>query len=184
MIDGSAYVNNFGGQRIMDLVLLIFLLLVIFTMALAGLSFAPWVPTWKKDIERAMDLVKLSPNMVFYDLGCGDGRVIFRFVKKYKCKGVGVEMAVPVYLVAKIRAFFYKNTKIILGNLFTTDLSGADVVFLFGMPDKLGEKLMKKFNKELKPGTQVISYVFPLKDIEPVRVDKQEKRSALYLYKF
>ena len=168
----------------MDLVLLIFIFLVIFTVALAGLSFAPWVPTWKKDIERAMDLVELTPEQTFYDLGCGDGRVVFKFVKKYKCKGIGVEMAVPVYAIAKIRSFFYKNTKIILGNLFTTDLSEADVIFLFGMPDKLGDKLIEKFKKELKPGTQVISYVFPLKKMEPVKIDKQEKRSALYLYKF
>ena len=168
----------------MDLVLLIFLFLIIFTVALAGLSFAPWVPTWKKDIERAMDLVKLTPEQTFYDLGCGDGRVVFRFVKKYKCKGVGVEMAVPVYAIAKIRSFFYKKTKIILGNLFTTDLSDADVVFLFGMPDKLGDKLVEKFNKELKTGTQVISYVFPLKGLEPVKKEKPEKRSALYLYRF
>ena len=163
--------------------LLIILVVFFVSVAMAGLSFAPWVPTWKKDIERAENLVKLGPDDIFYDLGCGDGRVVLHFAKKFNCYGRGVELAIPFYLIAKIRSLFHKKVKIYWKNLFKHDISDAKVIFLFGMPEKLGKRLVEKFNKELKPGTQIISYVFPLKGLKPEKVDKPEKRNPIYLYK-
>ena len=168
----------------MSAILFIILFLVFATVVYAGWSFAPWVPTWKKDIERAEKLVNLKPGQVFYDLGCGDGRVVCHFAQKFNCIGKGIEISIPLYVIAKMRSFFYKNATIYFKDLFRANISDADVIFLFGMPKKLGPKIIDKFKKELKPGTQVITYVFPLKGMKHVKYDKPERKNALYLYKF
>ena len=58
------------------------------------------------------------------------------------------------------------------------------MIFIFAASRKMSSKLIKKFQKELKPGTMVMSYVFPLEGIEPVKIDKPDRRNAIYLYKF
>jgi precorrin-6B methylase 2 len=62
--------------------ILIFLgYIIIGLFALTALSFAPWVPTKKRDIVRAIKLSGLQSGEVFYDLGCGDGRVVIEAAK-------------------------------------------------------------------------------------------------------
>jgi hypothetical protein len=60
------------------------IVLIILPFAIAGISFAPWVPTRSKDIKRGLDLAKMKPNEIFFELGCGDGRVVFFANKNYK----------------------------------------------------------------------------------------------------
>ena len=53
----------------------IFSFVLLGSMAYAALSGAPWVPTWKGDIDRAKRLLDLKSGETFIELGCGDGRV-------------------------------------------------------------------------------------------------------------
>ena len=168
----------------MSEILFIILFFVFLTVIYAGWSFAPWVPTWKKDIDRAEKLVDLKKGDIFYDLGCGDGRVVCHFSQKFNCNGKGIEIAIPLYVVAKMRSLFYKDVTIYFKDLFRTNISDAKMIFIFAASRKMSSKLIKKFQKELKPGTMVMSYVFPLEGIEPVKIDKPDRRNAIYLYKF
>jgi hypothetical protein len=47
---------------------------------------------------------------------------------------------------------------------------------------KIYPKLKEKLEKELKEGTKVITYVWPMKDWEPIKIDKNEGCPNLYLY--
>ena len=166
-------------------ILLLFLLVVLFTFAWAGKSLAPWVPCRGRDVQRVVELVNLKPGEIFYELGCGDGRIVTAVNKRYHGKAIGLELAVMMYVAAKIRQFFNwdKNLQIKYKNLFKEDLSGADVVYVFGMPFSLKERLRGKLEKELKPGARVISYVFPIAGWEPVKIDKPTERDlSVYLY--
>ena len=51
-------------------------------------------------------------------------------------------------------------------DLFTTDISEASVVTLYLLPS-LNLKVLPKLNKELKPGTRVVSHAFDMGDIKP-----------------
>jgi predicted O-methyltransferase YrrM len=51
-------------------------------------------------------------------------------------------------------------------DLFASDISEATVVTLYLYPD-LNLKLLPKLNKELKPGTRVVSHAFEMGDITP-----------------
>jgi hypothetical protein len=51
-------------------------------------------------------------------------------------------------------------------DLFTTDISDATVVTLYLLPS-LNLKLIPKFEKELKPGTRIVSHSFDMGDWKP-----------------
>ncbi|MCK4591995.1 class I SAM-dependent methyltransferase [Candidatus Parcubacteria bacterium] len=152
----------------------------------AILSAGP-IPAHKKGIGKALELAKIKPGEKFYDLGCGDGRVLVKAVKKYDCYGVGYELVFPYYLLAKARAKLYgKSDKIDMKckNFFKADLQNADVIFCFLTP-----RLMQKIGKllketEIKKGARLVSYGFSIKDMEPVEKIKHSKENwNIYLYK-
>ena len=135
--------------------------------ALPGLSIAPWVPCRKKDLERINRLADLKPGQIFYELGCGDGRVSRYIAKKNPdAKVIGVELSFPVFIFTKLISIFNNssNLKIKFGDAFKEDLSKVDVVYTFALVKSINGKLKNKFEKELKKGTKVLSYVFSIKD--------------------
>ena len=169
------------------LIILFFLLFCSITLLWAILSMAPWVPSREKDLKRIFKIAGLKPNETFYDLGCGNGRIIFYANRNFHVKSIGIELALPLFLICKIRQFFHLNKGIIFKykNLFKEDLSKADVVYVFGMPKPLERKLKQKLEKELKPGARVISYCFSIKGLKPKIIDKPDQMAnAVYLYQF
>lgn len=168
----------------MALILMLIIFVFLLSFALAGLSFAPWVPAWNKDLPRIFRLANLQPREIFYDLGCGNGRVVFYAAKNFQAKAIGLEIAWPLYVICKIRQLFSANRKAVIKfkSLFTEDLSQADVVYFFGMPAAIA-KLKPKLEKELKPGCRVISYTFPILGwLEQVKDKPQSTDIAIYLY--
>ena len=60
----------------------------------------------------------------------------------------------------------------------------ADVVYIFGMPGSIEDKLRTKLENELKKGARVITYSFPIKKWEPDEISKlKENDLPIYLYK-
>ena len=56
-------------------------------------------------------------------------------------------------------------------NLFEEDLRNADCIFLYLMPGIM-EKLLKKFDEELRPGTKIVSYAFTLRGLTPSKTEE------------
>lgn len=168
----------------MDLFLFVVIGVFLLTLAYAGVSFAPWVPTRISDIDRIFELAQLQDGESFCELGCGTGRVMFTAADRYNVSTSGYEIAAPLWGYAKIRQLLNKkkNAKVFYKSLYKADLSNADVVYFFGMPKKIQKKLVKKLEKELKPGTRVISYVFPIDSWEPTSVDQPDNSLPIYVY--
>lgn len=55
-------------------------------------------------IDTLLSVLKLEPGDTFFDLGCGDGRVVVSVVKRFGCKGVGVDLGGPLIKQAQNRA--------------------------------------------------------------------------------
>lgn len=56
------------------------------------LMLAPFNPSADQTIEIAIDLLQLNQNDILYDLGCGDGRLLFAASSKvHRCVGVEVD---------------------------------------------------------------------------------------------
>ena len=153
-----------------SIVALIFILIVVLLLisyALSGFSIAPWIPCKEKDLERINKLADLKPGQIFYELGCGDGRVSrYIAMKNPDVKVIGIEIFLPVFLLAKIISLFqsHKNLTIKFGDAFKENLNGADVVYTFALSETINGRLKSKFEKQLKKGAKVISYVFSIKN--------------------
>jgi len=154
-------------------------------LAMGGLSLIIWLPTRTKDLARIMRLADLGSADIFYDLGCGDGRVAFYIAGKTGAQVTGLELAWPLYLFCLIRRSFSrrKNPVFRCSDLFKVDLSRADVVYVFGIPDKLASKLKPKLEQGLKPGSKVISYAFAIAGWTPAKIDRPtEQDIPIFLY--
>jgi len=163
----------------------IFVGLILLTLAWSSISLAPFVPARKKDLQRILRLADLEAGQNFYELGCGDGRVVIYMTKNSAAKGVGVEITWPLWLICELKKIFSRNKKINFKfkDLFRENLSAADVVYFFGMPHSVKSKLQLKLKNELKVGAKVISYSFALPGWQPIKVDRPgEEDVPIYLY--
>jgi len=139
-------------------------------------------------VSRMLKLAAVKKDDVIYDLGCGDGRMIVLAAKKYGCRGVGYE--IDPERVAAAQENIRKNgvgdlVEIVQEDLFITDLSKADVLSLYLLPD-INEKLLPKFEK-LKPGSRLVFHDYGLEGIEADRVvrvisNEDNATHVLYLY--
>ena len=175
------------------LALILFILIVFGTMAIAGYRGAPWIPTKKKDLDRLINLADIHEGDTIYELGSGDGRILFEIAKRYKVNAVGVEISLLPFIYSKIKLLLMNTifaqkmkgkVKIMYKDMFQQNLKLADIVICFLLPKSINE-LEEKFTKELKKDAKVISYVFPLKLRKAEAVNKPEKTSiSIFLYRF
>lgn len=162
--------------------LLLTLFILAVTYAWAGFSAAPWVPCRADDVERIIKLANVTPGKKIYEIGCGDGRILFEAAKR-GAHASGCEISLIPYLIAKIRILFTRGPKpkISYENLWNVSLKECDLVIVFLTP-KVMEKLRAKLERELKPDAQVLCYVFPMHAWKPVQMEKPPQRFGIYLY--
>ncbi|MEM3712920.1 MAG: rRNA adenine N-6-methyltransferase family protein [Thermoproteota archaeon] len=144
----------------------------------------PYVPSPPEVVEKMLEIAKVTPNDVVYDLGCGDGRLLITAIKKFGArKAVGYEIRRDLYedLIRKIEREGLSN-KIIVYNddLLNADLSEATVVTLF-LTTSANEKIKPKLESELKPGARIVSHEFTFKDWVPQKVETLSWHK-IYLY--
>lgn len=147
-----------------------------------GLTVAPWVPTSQRDIKRFLKIAAIQQGQKFYDLGCGDGRIIIAAVKA-GANAEGFEMSPFPYLLSLFRLFFLRNNKakIRYEDFWKKDLGDADIVYFYLMPESI-PKLKLKLESEIKKGTRIISFAWPIDGWNPMMVDTVKGRLNLYLY--
>jgi SAM-dependent methyltransferase len=127
-----------------------------------------WVPTPQALVDRMLDMAKLTPADVHYDLGSGDGRTVITAAKRGG-KAFGIEYNPDMVELARRTAqkegvadkAIFKQ-----GDIFTEaskkDYTQATVITLFLLPD-LNVKL-RPILLDMKPGTRVVSNSFTMGD--------------------
>ena len=123
-----------------------------------------FVPTPQEVVDAMLKLAKVSKTDVIYDLGSGDGRIPITAAKAYGARGVGIDIDPQRIKEATENlktAGVGDRVKFLNQDLFTTDISEATVVTLYLLPS-LNVKLIPKLNKELKPGTRIVSHAFDM----------------------
>lgn len=142
----------------------------------------PYVPTPEPVVEKMLELAKVGPNDLVYDLGSGDGRIVIAAAKKHGARGIGVDIDPERVREARENAKAAGVTDRVQfreGDLFKMDLSGATVVTLYLLPD-VNMKLRPKLLKELKPGTRIVSHSFDMGDWAPEQKVQVEGRTIYY----
>ena len=145
-------------------------------------ELAPYVPSSPEVVDRMLTLAKVGPKDVVYDLGCGDGRIPITAATKYGARGVGIDIDPQRVKEATERiqkAQVTDKVKILNQDLFTTDISEATVVTLYLLPS-LNLKVLPKLNKELKPGTRIVSHAFDMGSAKPLETLNVNGRTVYF----
>lgn len=140
-----------------------------------------WVPTPEALVEKMLDMAKLTPKDIHYDLGSGDGRTVIAAAKR-GAQAVGVEFNPDMVALSERAAAkegVSAKAKFINGDIFQTDFSHATVVTLYLLPS-LNVKLRPTILK-MKPGTRVVSHAFNMDEWQPDQTENVEGRTA-YLW--
>lgn len=137
---------------------------------------APYIPSSKETLRRMIRLAKIRKGDIVYDLGCGDGRLVFAATKA-GAKAVGYELSPPTFLYAKVRSLFHPGSRIAFKNFWSQDYSNADVIFCYLLTSTM-QSFKERIWPNLKPGCKVVSHAFKMLDV-PVR--EQEENVVVYV---
>jgi uncharacterized protein (TIGR03000 family) len=134
-----------------------------------------WVPTPDDIVDEMIKLGNVKKGDVAYEPGPGDGRVLIAAIKKGADKAVGIEIDAKKAEEAKEavkKAGLDKKITIIEGDaLKDRDYSEATIVFLY-MGNEFNNLLRPVLEKQLKPGTRIVSHRFVLGDWAPDKTIK------------
>ena len=126
-----------------------------------------WVPTSQLLVDKMLDMAKVTPQDLVWDLGSGDGRTVITAAKR-GATAVGVEYNPDMVELSKknaVEAGVTAKATFMKADLFEMDLSKPTVITMFLLPE-INMKLRPKI-LNLKPGTRVVSNSFTMEDWEP-----------------
>ena len=153
---------------------------------------APFVPSPIVVIERMLKLADLKAGEVMFDMGAGDGRTVIMAAKNFGARGVGIELRED--LAKKALSGIHENglsdrVTIVNGDMFTVNLTSADVVFLY-LTTSANEKIRHKMETDLKKGVRVVSHDYEIIGWKPEKIESFCENPqlgypshTLYLYK-
>ena len=152
-------------------------------------KIVPYVPTPQDVVERMLDLAGVKKGDVVYDLGCGDGRIVVTAAKKYGVKAIGFEID-PERIKESHeniqKAGVEKLVEIRQQDILTVDLSGATVLTMYLLPD-VNLRLRPAIQKQMKPGSRIVSHDFDMGDWKPERTERVKDSSGwdhtIYLWR-
>lgn len=171
--------------NILLLLMLVFIILVCLTVLAHIFFMVPYVPTKKCVAAEMIKVARLKTNETVFDIGCGDGRLLFTAEKVAKVRTVGFEIAPLVFLLALIRKIIAgSKAKILFKNFLHARLSDANVIFCYLIPSVM-PSLGAKIKKECKKGTRIISNTFKIPGLKPYRIlhkNLARKIPTIYVY--
>jgi len=139
-------------------------------------------------VNAMLELAAVSDKDVVYDLGCGDGRIVIEAAKRYGARGVCVDIDPRRIAEARANASdegVAHKIRFREEDLLKTDLSDATVVTLFLSYD-LNLALRPKLERELAPGTPVVSHWHRMGDWEPereIKIQAAGRTSEVFLFR-
>ncbi|MCC6473243.1 MAG: class I SAM-dependent methyltransferase [Burkholderiales bacterium] len=135
------------------------------SLAPAQERFSPFVGSQPEDVAAMVALAKLKPGETVLDLGSGDGRIVIAAASTHPgVRGWGVD--IDSKLVTRARAYasmagVAQRARFVHGDVFDADLAGADVIFMWLLPE-LQRLLRPRILAEARPGTRVVANMFDL----------------------
>jgi hypothetical protein len=147
------------------------LVVILLFTALAHVRTAtPYGATPRAIMDAMIELAAFQGDEVFVDVGAGDGRMLQAVKQAFPgVEAIGYENALAMWMIGRVRLWISRTKgKFLLRDARRDDLSRADVVFLYLGPTMMGS-LQEKFDRELRPGTRVLSHCFRFPDRVPLQ---------------
>ena len=146
----------------------------------------PLFLTSRAACDRLLELLPTGTPIRFVDLGCGLGGVVCSVGRERPTdECLGLETAWLPYAVSRLRSLASPNRVTVRRqDLWTQDLSGADVVYAYLSPVPMA-RLWAKATGEMQAGSLFISNSFPVPGVAPERTLPVDDAtgSALHVYR-
>lgn len=171
------------------LIMLVFVWILLFTIVSAFLGFlltrVPFVPTHKSDVEYFVKKLGISSQDVFYDLGSGDGKVVFLVNQLTGARCVGYELTWWTYLLAKLKSIVKgQKSNVTFKNQNFFKYSWQDANYIYGyLYPPLMARVEEKFLADCKVGSVAIIRDFPFSYLKPVDIYRMPKKHEIYIYR-
>ena len=158
-----------------------------FILLFAGLVFlfgfvvlfgAPYVPTFSRQANAALDLLNLKEGSILVELGSGDGAVLLAAARR-GIRGIGYELNPLLVVISRLRCWRYRHiVQIHCRNFWHSQLPSCDGVYVF-LLDRFMTRLDEKITREAKLPVKLVSYAFQVPGRKPVH-----KKSGMFLYTY
>lgn len=136
------------------------------------------MPTLRPQAKVAIDLLELKSGQVFYDLGCGDGKLLILAAEK-GVRAIGIEINLLLVIISWLRTRRYSGLVTVKwANFWTVNIDEADAVFVF-LHTRFMQRLHNKIIIECKKPINLVSYAFRI----PGKTVAAEKQ-GLILYRY
>ncbi len=128
------------------------------------------------------------PGSRIYDLGSGFGTLALALARRFPgCRITGVENSPLPYVVSRLLPLLSRrqNLHYQRSDFLRMDLSDADIVVCYLFPGGM-QRLKDKLERELRPGTAVVSNTFAVNSWSPERTLSAGRllfASKIYLYR-
>lgn len=159
------------------------LLLPVFAHAQLRLD-VPYVSTPQAVVDRMLEMAKVGPRDVVYDLGCGDGRIVITAARVRGARGVGIDLD-PKRIEeanANLKAAGMEGRgKFVQADIFHSDFTEASVVMLYLLPE-VNVALRPQLWRQLKLGTRVVSHAFEMAPEWPPEASDSVDGHKIYMW--
>jgi trans-aconitate methyltransferase len=123
-------------------------------------------------IRKILIFAKLKKSDIFCHLGCGEGNAVAIAAKEFGAKkSVGIEIDKSLADKAVKNIAGIKNAYIINADIRKADISDATILLFWFSDSDFVDALTKRFSKELKDGSRVITIWAPLGMTLPDKVE-------------
>jgi protein-L-isoaspartate O-methyltransferase len=144
-------------------------------------------PTPPEIVAAMLDLARVTPDDIVYDLGSGDGRIVIAAARR-GARAVGIEIdpaLVEQARTAAAAAGLGDRARFERQDLFEANIERATVVTLYLLPE-VNVALRPKLLRDLAPGTRIVSHSHDMDDWAPektlVIADGEGKRHVIHLW--
>jgi tRNA A58 N-methylase Trm61 len=148
----------------------------------------PFVPTPLDVAQKMLEVAKVQPDDVVYDLGSGDGRIVILAAQKFGAHAVGVELDSNLYEESSehIRQLgLQARAQILHENMFEVNVRHATVITLY-LLTAVNERLRPMLERQLRSGTRIVSHDFQVPGWQPEKtvdmLSKNKVPNKIFLY--
>lgn len=127
------------------------------------------MPTTNNDIPYLVSALPIKGSDVVYDLGSGNGCVVFGIERACGARVAGGEMILILHLLSRLKRWWYgSKAEFFLGDFYRVSVKDATVIYVYLLP-KLLPALFEKVQTECQPGTIIVSRDFYAEGRTPER---------------
>ena len=150
-------------------------------------QLVPFVPSTNLTAEKVVELLKINENDKIIDLGCGDGRIVFKAVEMKNCSGIGIDINKDLIDECNkkvIKEKLENKLSFYVGDFSRDnfDFYNCNCICFYLVPKilKIIENKIKNYIRQNR-NRRVVSIRFPFRNLIPTYIDETMK---LYYYDY